>query len=190
MPIPVIADVFRCTLDWTGTSPMTPVNVFHIECPGGNESDVAAGIEASWVGSMFDQVSSAFAFSFVSIMPLDGVSPATPFPVTSHTGGAGGQPIPNQAQVLSIKTSQKGPRGRGRLYLGPITEDNVTGGYMVAATNNTIAAAWQTFANNLIANSPTMSLGVASYVHADFHQASIIGSGPKAGSQRRRLRRA
>jgi hypothetical protein len=189
MPLPVIADVFRVALEWESVYPDSPVNVMHLSCPGGGVSDVVDALEASWQPSMWDEVSGAYVLNKVLITPLDGSSASALATVTTQTGGAGGQIVSEQAQVISLHTDQRGPRGRGRLYLGPITEDNTNHGVLVSAVVNAIAAAWVDFANALIAAPVATALGVASYVHSDWHQVGTITSSVNVGTQVRRLRR-
>jgi hypothetical protein len=188
-PLPVITDVYRVVLDWESGDACTPKNILHIRSTGNSEAGIGAALDASWQSGMWDEVSSDMAFSQVTITKLDGTSAAVIVNVDTQGGGAGGQIIPEQAMVLSLRTLQRGPRGRGRLFLGPVTEDNVNQGKLSVTPVNNIVVDWGTFNDQLHAQSPSCALVVASYVHSDAHDVTSISSSIDVGMQRRRLLR-
>jgi hypothetical protein len=188
-PLPVIADVFRVSFEWESVYPDSPINVVNISCPTGDEADVAAGVEAAFQPSQFDFISSAYSLSSLFVTKLDGVSAGQRFPLTPVTGGASGEIVSEQTAVVSLGTTQRGPRGRGRIYLGPTTEAMVAHGVMTSMVAASIASIWQDWANAMIAGSPSQAIGVASYLHADWNQATTITCKVNVGTQVRRLRR-
>ena len=189
MATPVINDIFRVVLRWTAITGIAPVNVMHISCPTGGVTDVAAGVEAAFQTSQFDEVSANFAIEALGVTPLDGVTAELIVPITPVSGGASGNILWEEAMLVSLHSTQRGPRGRGRLYIGPTTEAQVDAGKFGTSPIASQTGIWDAFANALIANSPTMALGIASYVHADWHQATSVHCEVDVATQVRRLRR-
>lgn len=188
-PLPVIADIARVELEWSNGAGATAVNVFHVEAPGLTEAEIGAVLEAHWDDTMQSEVSGAFEFHEWKITLLDGASPQVAVPNGGHSGGAGGDAIPEQAQVVSLRTGTRGPRGRGRLYLGPVTESSTSFGSLSSSVVATIIAAWITFANAIEADANPVRLVVASYKYATAAPVTNITGGTGAGTQVRRLRR-
>jgi hypothetical protein len=123
-----------------------------------------------------------WAFSTVDILPLDGTSATNTRPVTAAGSLTSGDWIFGTAAVLTIKTPQRGSRGRGRVYLGPLAESKLTNGLLVDPS--TCVGAWSAFLSDM--QSDGFNLGVASYVHADFHVASSLTMSIIPGQIRRR----
>lgn len=186
MPLPVIADTFRCTLNWASTGGVLPHNVFHVQALTGNEADLFAVLEANFTTNMFAFMHDGINIESVDIIKLDGSSAQQSFNMTEFIDGQGtGDVLPAYAAVLSLHTTQRGPRGRGRMFIGPTTEalvDNGTigGGGFVDAT----ITAWDTFKDDLAGAG--VDLGVASYAHSDFHGVTTFSMSGVAGIQRRR----
>jgi len=189
-PLPAIAGVFRVTIDWSVSNGVTPRNVFHVRSPTATVAQIATGLESAFVAGIgqFETVSSLFQFNSVSILPLDGTSATTIHTLaTTHTGGAGsGEFIPAMAGVLSLRTAQRGSRGRGRMYLGPSPEAIQTNGQLDNTRVGDSVAGWVAFENHLVAESPSIEMVVASYVHADAHSVTSISMRQIAGTIRHR----
>lgn len=186
MPLPVIADVYRVTLNWATESQVTPHNVIHVETASANEADIAAAIEDNLTTNMIALLGDDQTLESIDVIKLDGTSAQQSFTVTSIVDGQGtGPSTPAAAGVLSIHTVQRGPRGRGRLFLGPLHDNHNGSGVIVPSTlPGAIVAAWTTFNDALTA--ADISMGVASYVHADFHLATGFSMRAAFGTMRRR----
>ena len=136
---------------------------------------------------MWDYVQEDYSFDNVDVLKLDGVSAAQNFSVTAQGSLVAGDSIPQSAGVLSFRTTQRGSRGRGRIFLGPIAEDNQAQGIVNNTIRNTVLADWQAFQAALIAASPACDLVVASYVHADAHLVTTIKADQVVGTIKARV---
>jgi hypothetical protein len=139
--------------------------------------------------SMFSVLSEAFTLDSMSITPLDGTSATetAPFGVT-FTGQATGQVIFNLSGCLLFSTTRRGARGRGRMFIGPTTEDiNQGNNGWTSTVRNNLVTAWQDFQDGLTSEDPVISLGVASYAHADFHGVTAISTADLLRSTKSRL---
>lgn len=187
MALPVIADIFRVTLNWNYAAGVFDAhNVLHISCPTGDESDVFTAIDAQVTQAMWDWVSGSAVVESVDVLALDGSSATHNHTVTGSkwTGGGLGTGLPQVAGLVKLQTGLRGPRHRGRVFLPFVGEGEVAGNTLIDVA--AVTTAWDNFANALIANSPTMALGVASYAHADWNQATGIIGESKTATQRRR----
>lgn len=189
-PLPTIPNVFRVDLPWISYGGIAPVNVFHVETSSDDVQDIAAAIEESApsVSGMWACMHESYLCQEFGITPLDGETPRIVVPFTGDAwhGGYGGQLIPSVAGVVSIRTGQRGSRGRGRLYLGPVSESAVEGGHIIDAALTLMREEWLEFYTNLLTASPVCKFGVASYVHSDFNQALSVQVDYLTGNQRRR----
>jgi len=102
-------------------------------------------------------------------------------------GGGTGETIVQGCALVSLHTAQRGSRGRGRVYLGPITEGKQADGTLVAASQIQTLDAWAAWQENMLSATPSIELGVASYTHADFHPVTSIRVDSIIATQRRRL---
>jgi hypothetical protein len=194
-PLPTIANVFRCRWIFTRTTTATPLptNVFHVlAASGASESDVAGSLNAAWavptLGHMIGPLPTTLSPTAVGITALDGTSAEQIEAVTVVASGSGtGNIIPNQAAVVSFHTAQRGARGRGRIYLGPTTEDQVNDGVFDAAGAAQLLDGWGDFIAALPGQTPSLELVIASYVHADAHVVTSLRVDSIVGTQRRRL---
>lgn len=183
MPVlPTIADVFRVTLNWNAAHGFSPRNVCHFQAVTGTEADVVAALEASWDDAMWHAVQQDWAFTSVDVLKLDGVSATQTFPVTAQGSLTSGDWVVGTAAVLSLHTAQRGSRGRGRMFLGPIAEARLIGGRV--SPSNDIVVGWGAFIASMI--SEGVPMGVASYAHADFHPITSHRIDSVPGQQRRR----
>lgn len=185
MPTPVIADTFRCALLWHNPgSVLVPVNVLHVHAPGKTASQVATALQANITQNMFLCNESSWTQDEIDILPLDGATATQQFPGSGKTGAVAGDPIIACSVVVSLKTAQRGARGRGRVYCGPIVEAKQTSGKILTADATTIVTAWNTFVTAM--NTAGCTLVVASYVHADQHAVTSERCDIPLGTQRRR----
>jgi hypothetical protein len=188
-PLPVIGNCFRIGLPWTTYAGVSPYNVFHILA---NTSDLVQigddlGEAMNAVGPLFAPLVDQYSISTVDITPLDGHTPTQQVPLGGDpiTGGTGGDPIPQMAGIVSIRTNQRGPQGRGRLFVGPVAEGAQNGG--VLADYSSASTAWDDLQDELASSPSNISLGVCSYTHAAFYGATTIYMERLAGTQRRRM---
>jgi hypothetical protein len=191
MPLPVIANVFRVTADFNRIGGVAPHNVFHVRCTAGDETDVADAIQDAFSDSdtdfMWKVLPSAYILGSVEVLPLDGSSATHVFSVSSMTGqGGSGDHSPATAAVLSLRTAQRGPRGRGRQFIGPCIESQMSDGVIASDQAAFITSAWSAFAGLLAEHSPVVELGVASYAHSDFNVVTSVQCSTIAGTMRRR----
>lgn len=190
-PLPVIAGAYRITLLWNNFDGIAPRNVLHVVAASGTVDDVADAFDAAMtsginVGMFAVMNNSHFAGSF-EILPLDGSTAQQSHDFTnSPRGGAAADITPAVCAVMSWHTAQRGPRGRGRTYIGPVREEAVTAGLFDATVQGNLVDAWAEFHDNLRSGSPILVPVVASYTHADAHEITSIRCDGVAGTQRRR----
>lgn len=192
MPLPVIANVFRVALEWApAPSGVSAVNTFHVRSDApADAGDVLGQVQGRLDDhhDMWLPLHTGSAIARVSVLPLDG-STATVFGTgPSGLGSGSGADSPASAFIMSIATGQRGPRGRGRIYIGPCTEDAIGNGGSDGAMRATMQTAWNDFATDLDAFGGPVAVhfGVASYVHADFHSSSALVVESLLGTMRRR----
>lgn len=188
-PLPTINNVYRIRIIWASHEGITPVNIFHVHADGNNADNVGGDIGDSMTNAMFANMHQDQHVDAVGVTKLDGSSAELLVPLVTpiEPSGGMGETIPNTACVVSLRTSQRGARGRGRVYLGPTLEAWLVNGFIEESVRAEVQAAWITFASDLQAFGDPIDLGVASYTHADFHSIAGITADRVAGTQRRRL---
>ena len=166
------------------------MNVFHVRSATGTASTIGPLLDTQLTAhgsSMFNALYTGNSLSGIEILPLDGVSTTFLQSVTGPVLGSGsGGILPGFSQVLSLHTNQRGSRGRGRMFIGPVGETQVNDGSMSAGTNATTLSAWGAFITAISGGSPATDLVVASYLHADAHDVQTIRVDTVCGMQRRR----
>lgn len=181
-PLPTIADTYRVTLNWNAAHGVEPRNVLHFRKASSDEADLAAALEDHFGDAMWEPVQQDWAFTTVDILKLDGTSATQVFPVPAQGSLTSGDGIVEAACIISLRTAQRGSRGRGRIFLGPLAESKQSQGIYTGGT--TVGAVWAAFADNMFLDS--WELVVASYVHADAHRVSSIHNDSVIGLQKRR----
>lgn len=188
MPLPVISNVYRVSLNWHHATLGNAVNVLHIQAAAVTSAAVAAAIDANVTANMWAQVSQSAVVTSVQVIRLDG-SAGTYTLATSGakwTGNGGvGDVIPNNAEVISLGTGLRGPAHRGRLYLPFVTEAAQANGSIVGAA--TTQTAWNAFFTAMTGGA--WLLVVASYLHSSAAIVTSITVKPFVATQRRRLDR-
>lgn len=190
-PLPTITNVYRITLDWAQADGVAPRNVFHVRGTPANVTDLGDAIDDA-LGTLvnnelFAVMNSSQLCSSFSILPLDGVTGTVVHGITDPLRGAGSSSIiPQGAVVMSFHTAVRGPRGRGRMYIGPVREDVVSGGLVDGATLAGMVTHWGDFFDALVAGSPSLEFGIASYEHAQFNPVTSHRGDLVMGTQRRR----
>jgi hypothetical protein len=184
--------VLRIALQWvdTGSVGIRPVNVFHVHYVTGTASDAAADVATALATSgddMFDMLYTGLECSTMSVLPLDGTSATFDQPIgTAINGGGAGGVLPQVCAVVSLHTAQRGSRGRGRVYVGPVGETQISNGIINSGSQNTMLTGWGQFHDDLLASPTGTELAIASYVHTDAHPVTSIRVDSVAGTQRRR----
>jgi hypothetical protein len=192
-PLPVIANTYRFTLPWLDSTHVVgvqPVNVLHFRATSGTVSSISGVVETALNahGSlMFDVIYTGLSLQSMEVLPLDGSSATFVAAVSpSVVGGGSGGVVPNCATVVSLHTGQRGSRGRGRVYVGPMGETQIDNGTVVATSQANMLSAWGSFVNDINVASPSVQLVVASYKYADAHDVTNIRIDKVLGTQRRR----
>lgn len=176
MPLPVIANVYRCALHWTNNAGAIAVNVLHVQKASSNEDAILVELDTHVDSDMWFPISSDFHVDKVTIIKLDGTSAGKEFsPITpaNWDGGLAGTWSPQVAALVRLGTAQRGARGRGRVFLGPCAEAATADGSWQSDSNRAACeTAWKDFNDDLTADGFTF--GIASYKHADFHAITNV----------------
>ena len=191
MPLPTIANTFRCAFNWTkDSSLLTATNVMHFLAPGKSESDVFAALDANVSADMWNLTHNATQVHTVVITKLDGVADSFVFPTgdaAQWSGSGGTNMIPQACALVKLETGAGGRRGRGRVYLPWLAEGVQDDGLVLDTPKGLAQAAWVAFANDMAADG--VALVVASYVGAAVNQVQAITVENSIATQRRRLKR-
>ena len=185
--------MYRIALNWvdTGSVGVRPVNVFHVRAASATVSDIASvvgGALGTNGNSVFNNLYTGLEITSIQILPLDGTSAASDWnlPSTVHGSGAGGV-LPQTCQVVSFHSAQRGSRGRGRMYIGPVGETQVNNGLITGSSQTTPLAGFGDFVDDMNADTPSTQLVVASYLHSDAHDVTNIRVDTVTGTQRGRV---
>lgn len=187
-PLPTITGVFRVTFDFPTNLGVTPRMVHHYLNISGDEAELADVIHDAWVANQLKPMSQAYDCAQLSIIKLDGHSATQVIPVASGTikgQQTGSDQIAQCCAVVSFHTSQRGPRGRGRSYVGPIVESQQANGVLSSGTQGDMADAWGSYLDNVA--TADYSLVIASYAHHDAHGVTAVNVDSICGTQRRRI---
>lgn len=193
MPLPVIADGFQAVLIWTSlTAPRPATNVLHFVDAVGTqtETNLYDDIAASVSAGLWHMVYNDATITQLQITKLDGTSAGqsfNPAAAAKWQGSATGHAVLQGSVVVSLKTAQRGPRGRNRIYLPWIGEDQQTDGTLDATNLATMQTAWNTF--NSVMAGLGWDLSAVSALHEEAHSVNNIVLRPYLKTQRRRTRR-
>lgn len=188
--LPVIADTFRCALNWTAAGGLKAENVIHIKSLGGSPvfaSDVFESLQDNVQADQWAAVSSAYTIVSVTITPLDGTTASQEFATgggAQWQGGAGGDYAPALCAVVKVTTAKRGRSYRGRVYCGPVSEAAQTAGIINPASVALMQTAWELFRTSALTD--TFAFGVASYKHSTIELSTHCFVEGPAGTQRRR----
>jgi hypothetical protein len=189
--LPTINDVFRVTFEFLSSDAHRANNVLHFRTTG-TDAELAATIndvlDNGGSYNPWTALSNSWECSNINVLPLDGSSAGQDYPLSPNIVGDGsGNVLPNCCLLVSLHTSQRGSRGRGRVFVGPVTEDNVSNGVFGTLYAGGVASQWQSFIDDLAAATPAVALVVASYVHSDAHDVLSHRVDLTMATQRRRL---
>jgi hypothetical protein len=190
--LPVIAQTFRCALNWRSSAGQIAVNVIHIHtaAAGKSAADVFENLNDDMGSNAWLTVSSTAVVESVSITPLDGVSATVTFAPTvpAHwTGGQAGDFSPATSTLIKETTSLRGRSHRGRIYLPFTGESVMSNGIIDPTTVATMSTEWNALQGVLAADALTpMSICVASYKLATQIAVDTFFVEGVAATQRRR----
>lgn len=186
-PLPVIANTYRCALNWAAGSQIAE-NVIHVREAASSSSAVFAALQAAFVGNQWKSASATAFIESITITPLDGSSVTQTFATTVGTvvGGTSGNWAPNVAVIAQLQTAKRGRSYRGRVFV-PFTADSAqVDGQVVGATASAMETAWNTFVGSLFGGT---GLVVASYKHSTAEAVTNVQVGIGCATQRRRQTR-
>lgn len=166
---------------------ISPRNVLHMRAPSATAIEVGSGIAASLQPHQFEGLAGDHVLNSISVLPLDGTSAAETASGGAYTSGSGsGDRSPATSIVVSHHTLTRGPRGRGRTYIGPIVESVMQDGLVPIGNQAEIVLAWEDFQTALQALGNPIDFVVASYKHATADVVTSERCDAVLGTQRRR----
>lgn len=190
MPLPIIADVFRCAINLSDPSGGSATNILHFGAGGGaTASDIAHAIDDEAATTHpWQYVANTFADCIIEVTPLDGAT--APFVLTSANiaGTQSGTKLYEAAAVVKLTTALRGREHRGRSFIGPLTEGSVAAGALDPGTRSGLETAFQDWQAAVEANIGG-NLKVASYKLSTAENVVSATVGPFQRTQRRRLQR-
>lgn len=188
MPPIVIPFTYEVRCNWNAPGGVKPVNVFHVSAVGGgNEADIGHDVHLAMETGMFWPMSTGATLESVMVTKLDGVTAGVVTGVGDIVGSGIGELIPAGCAVVSLRSETRGSQGRGRVYVGPVTEDQQASGLLGATARTNMQATWADFAFvKLPAAAHPMTLVVASRKHLVAHEVKSLIVDLPLGTQRRR----
>lgn len=107
---------------------------------------------------------------------------------SGSAGSAADAPLPPQcAEVVSIRTTTPGPKGRGRFYLPPAGKAYLTAtGFIDPTFQSNVTPAYGTWFTGIHGASGAFHIGVYSHKFSAFEDATTIDMGNVFDTQRRR----
>lgn len=148
MPLPVIAGTVRVSLGGTITGGSTWSNNWHIrraDLLAPEIGDIEGARDAFIVfyqDAVFHSVPAGTTLATINFTPLDGTSGAISYAVGLVGDGGANAAAAQTAEVITIRTAQRGRQNRGRVYLPAFVEedwDNL--GHIAATAIARVAAA-------------------------------------------------
>lgn len=192
MPLPLIADVYRCAFKWQDPAfSSNAVNVMHFKKSGSNPAAIAAILNTNVSANMwYCQEASSF-IGEVDITPLDGTSVTYPYipPVAANWTGqrTTTDKMPNACNLIKLVTAKRGRSYRGRVYLPWIHAASPTNGVLDAGTVSNCTTAWVAFLAAMASSGAP--LVIASYLHATAEPVVAVICERDIATQRRRNQR-
>jgi len=120
----------------------THQNVLHFNNPDGvwTHSQIANDIETNWVNRIKLHQVTSMVWTQIIVQEVS-LSPIASFTKAINQAGtnlANADAVPFSCFVIQIKTAAGGPHGRGRFYVGGLTNNSHTNGIVTAA----VLTAW------------------------------------------------
>lgn len=187
-PLPVINNTHRVTIDFLTVSGVTPRCIHHVRGTSSDGAEAAEAVDSALQTGQFGPMLAGHQPTTISVISLDGAQATVVHTLTTTADlclGTG-QMMPQVAALVSLRTTTRGPRGRGRQYVGPIVEQAQLDGQMDPATRANLETAWEDYQEALQALDPVWELVIASYAHAEANSVSSITVDPITATQRRR----
>lgn len=176
--LPIIPNTYRVTLLWGANLGIACRNTFHVNKAGTTLAAIWGNLDTAFgapalAASQWQACGVGFGCQTALVYDLGTTNAGEVRTLTRGlVGGGANDVIPGASPIITIRSSQRGPQGRGRLYLPPVTEDQQAGGKLTAGALTTMGAAWATFLGSLAGNG--VAFGMASYKHAAFHPFTSV----------------
>jgi hypothetical protein len=193
--MPVIPHVYRVAINHKGSSGVHTTNVIHVRMPDDpSEAGVIATLDAqAGTNNLFGPVASGYASAgtTLAVTKLDGVSPTVESPVTATAWdcAGSGDPVPEAALGLTLRTAKRGRSFRGRLFIGPLTEAAINNGIVSSSIVTGLSSSWSTFATDIAGAGTGYALVVASYHLSSAENVTNVEGHFDMRTQRQRLLR-
>ena len=173
VPLPVIPNVYRCTLNWRHTTTsQTAKNVIHLETTtsGHTPGQVFTTLDASVVAGLWGTISNNAGVDSVDIIPLDGSTATTNWSTARTTKWVGNVADPSFAPQVSalikLQTTFRGRHRRGRIYLPFTAELAFSNGNLGSGIVTPMQTAWTDFLASLATAAVPCHLTIAAYDRA------------------------
>ena len=144
------------------------VNVIHVHKSSSDPATVFGNIAGAVNANMWKPLLGFSYVQRVDITPLfdNGITTKWTTDGTSkwHGSASGTDMVPNNAAVVSLKTAERGRSNRGRVFVGPVAEAELTNGMLSSTTASNMVTGWTSFGSTLIAEDAQHV--VASYLNA------------------------
>ena len=193
MPLPVIANTVQATLVWDDIdAPRSATTTYHFKDTTGGQTiaSLHTAIENATVANMWVVLPTNAHVVRINYTRLDGItagSSANTAGGAKWAGTGSNDCILQGCCVVSLKSTQRGPRGRNRMFLPWVSEGAQLNGTLTAASVTLMQTAWNTFQTSMAtANWPLTAI---SPLYSDEHLVSSIVVRPFVRTQRRRVRR-
>jgi hypothetical protein len=190
MPLPMIADTFRCAIVSHISGVLDGVvNVVHIRGDGSQaEDDINGFLQPRWATLISPIVVNDLVNDHVTITKLDGSS-SVDFPWTASQPDNTNPSLPmNVALCIGWRTNLAGRSHRGRNYLGPLgndTVDSATPDLLGSGLASTMDGRGDAMVAGLIADG--VALVVASYLNSSAEDVARTKTNPRVCTQRKRV---
>lgn len=190
MPLPVIADTLRVTLNWTGPNGTSAANVMHFRGSGIDPTELMALLTNNFVANLFNAVATTAVIDTVHIIPLDGTSATQEFDAPNTAlwkGETVSSPVFPDSVVIKLRTGERGRSKRGRVYLPFPAEGAIDLGTVLTGSLGAMQTAWETFRSSM--EEDLCPWVVASYKFASALEVESLLVEGALGTQRRRQSR-
>jgi len=164
MPLPVIANIYRCALLWDNGAGATAVNVIHVRLGGSISDDVYNLLNTSVAADMWRSVSSEFKINTVDITPLDGTTATSTYATagaTQWSGHGSAAWVAACSAIVKWPTLTRGRSYQGRTFLPFTGESQINDSALVSTDRAAMQTAWDTFRDDIVTGGG--SIVVASY---------------------------
>lgn len=191
------AEVVRASLVLLQPNGDVAINVMHFQVGAGADidqawaSDLGGQIDSAHVNSMRPIVSNQVKLDHITVQDLR----STPYPTfivaEGEFGQAAGELLPSQmAAVISLHTAHPGRSGRGRMFMGGLTESaNAATGVIGDAAIASMVEYASTLAGIALVGTDEVALGVLSRKNAALYPVTAWTVDNRWDVQRRRANR-